>query len=148
MTNTNTRDTKPIFKNQSELYFLSDQRGITNVFKYEMTQGIQTQVTNFNSSLKEFDLHFGNDNGMVFIAYNEGEDHIYYYPNIDIESSKFTTETNRQKIRQGQYIAEVLDRRKMEKLKREKAVRNAKADSLLNSSPRRSHWMWTAPPRK
>ena len=138
MTNTNTRDTKPIFKNQSELYFLSDQRGITNVFKYEMTQGIQTQVTNFNSSLKEFDLHFGNDNGMVFIAYNEGEDHIYYYPNIDIESSKFTTETNRQKIRQGQYIAEVLDRRKMEKLKREKAVRNAKADSLLNQAQEKS----------
>ena len=131
MTNTNTRDTKPIFKNQSELYFLSDQRGITNVFKYEMTQGIQTQVTNFNSSLKEFDLHFGNDNGMVFIAYNEGEDHIYYYPNIDIESSKFTTETNRQKIRQGQYIAKVLDRRKMEKLKREKAKVKAREDSLL-----------------
>ncbi len=138
MTNTNTRDTKPIFKNQSELYFLSDQRGITNVFKYEMTQGIQTQVTNFNSSLKDFDLHFSNDNGMVFIAYNEGEDHIYYYPNIDIESSKFTTETNRQKIRQGQYIAEVLDRRKMEKLKREKAVRNAKADSLLNQAQEKS----------
>jgi hypothetical protein len=131
MTNTNTRDTKPIFKNQSELYFLSDQRGITNVFKYEMTQGIQTQVTNFNSSLKEFDLHFGNDNGMVFIAYNEGEDHIYYYPNIDIESSKFTTQTNRQKIRQGQYIAKVLDRRKMEKLKREKAKVKAREDSLL-----------------
>ena len=131
MTNTNTRDTKPIFKNQSELYFLSDQRGITNVFKYEMTQGIQTQVTNFNSSLKEFDLHFGNDNGMVFIAYNGGEDHIYYYPNIDIESSKFTTETNRQKIIQGQYIAKVLDRRKMEKLKREKAKVKAREDSLL-----------------
>ena len=131
MTNTNTRDTKPIFKNQSELYFLSDQRGITNVFKYEMTQGIQTQVTNFNSSLKEFDLHFGNDNGMVFIAYNGGEDHIYYYPNIDIESSKFTTETNRQKIIQGQYIAKVLDRRKMEKLKREKVKVKAREDSLL-----------------
>ena len=131
MTNTNTRDTKPIFKNQSELYFLSDQRGITNVFKYEMTQGIQTQVTNFNSSLKEFDLHFGNDNGMVFIAYNGGEDHIYYYPNIDIESSKFTTETNRQKIIQGQYIAKILDRRKMEKLKREKVKVKAREDSLL-----------------
>jgi hypothetical protein len=134
MTNTNTRDTKPIFKNQSELYFLSDQRGITNLFKYEMTQGIQTQVTNFNSSLKDFDVHFGNDNGMVFIAFNEGEDNIYYYPNIDIESSKFTTETNRQKIRQGQYIAEVLDRRKMEKLKREKAKVKAREDSLLIQS--------------
>ena len=96
-----------------------------------MTQGIQTQVTNFNSSLKEFDLHFGNDNGMVFIAYNGGEDHIYYYPNIDIESSKFTTETNRQKIIQGQYIAKILDRRKMEKLKREKVKVKAIEDSLL-----------------
>ena len=82
MTNTNTRDIKPIFKNQSELYFLSDQRGIANVFKYEMLGGIQTQVTNFNSSLKDFDLHFGNDRGIVFIAFDQGEDHIYYYPNI------------------------------------------------------------------
>ena len=131
MTNTNTRDTKPIFKNQSELYFLSDQRGIANVFKYEMLGEIQTQVTNFNSSLKDFDLHFGNDRGIVFIAFDQGEDHIYYYPNIDIESSKFTAETTRQKIRQGQYIAEFLDKKKIEKLRKEKELVEAKEESLF-----------------
>ena len=138
MTNTNTRDTKPIFKNQLELYFLSDQRGITNVFKYEMPEGIKTQVTNFNSSLKDFDLHFGNDNGMIFIAFDQGEDRIYYYPNIDIESSKFTTETTRQKIRQGLYISEELNRRKIEKLKKENALVNAKAESLFNQGEEES----------
>ena len=76
MMNTNNRDTKPIFKNQSELYFLSDQRGIANVFKYEMLGEIQTQVTNFNSSLKDFDLHFGNDRGIVFIAFDQGRSHL------------------------------------------------------------------------
>ena len=138
MTNTNTRDMKPIFKNQSELYFLSDQRGIANVFKYEMSGGIQTQVTNFNSSLKDFDIHFSNDRGMVFIAFDRGKDHIYYYPNIDIESSKFTAATTRQKIRQGQYIAKFLDKRKIEKLRKEKALVDTKTESLFKQGQEES----------
>ena len=65
--------------------------------------------------VKVSDIHFSNDRGMVFIAFDRGKDHIYYYPNIDIESSKFTAATTRQKIRQGQYIAKFLDKRKIEK---------------------------------
>ena len=60
-------------KNEYEMFFLSDQRGINNVFKYSFKSGTQTQVTNFNSSVKNFDLHF-NENGMVFIALNGGID--------------------------------------------------------------------------
>jgi hypothetical protein len=133
ITHTNTRDTKPMVKNEYEMFFLSDQRGINNVFKYSFKSGTQTQVTNFNSSVKNFDLHF-NENGMVFIALNGGIDEIFYYRNIDLESPKFAPQTPRKNYNQAKFMAKVLNLREIERLKNDAAAQKNNIETEVISS--------------
>ncbi len=106
LTNTYSKDSRPYPKNPYEIYYLSDQRGITNLFKYRLADSTFTQVTNFDKSIKDYDLHF-NDNGMIYLMFDEGVDKVFYDSDIDLDLSKFSPQTVRQRLRQAQFIADL-----------------------------------------
>src|SRR5205085_834729 len=58
ITNTVSKDIRPIAKDEDNYYYLSDQRGIMNLFRFTRSTGIYSQITNFNSSIEEYDLNF------------------------------------------------------------------------------------------
>ena len=58
VTNTLSKDFYPHALDDHTFYYLSDQRGIVNLFKFDMSTGIYTQVTNYNSGIKDYDLDF------------------------------------------------------------------------------------------
>ena len=47
ITNTLGKDTRPLALNINEIFYLSDQRGIVNLFKFNRQNGIYSQITNF-----------------------------------------------------------------------------------------------------
>ncbi len=110
LTKTFSKDTRPIPKGPYEIYYLSDQRGITNLFKYQLQDSTFIQVTNFDKSIKDYDLHF-NGQGIVYLMFEGGTDKVYYDEDLDIDSPKFSPQTIRQRLRQAQFIADLYSER-------------------------------------
>lgn len=96
ITNTYGEDRKPYIKGQKELFYLSDQRGISNLFKYNFQDSTSQQVSNFDKSIISYDLHFDPDR-IVYTMLSEGKERLYESDSINLSSSKFTPETPRKR---------------------------------------------------
>ncbi len=96
ITNTFSSDRKPYARGQSDLYYLSDQRGISNLFRFNFLDSTSQQVTNFDRSIISYDLHF-DPNRIVYTMLNESKMRIYEESNIDLQTNKFTPETPRKR---------------------------------------------------
>lgn len=57
ITNTLSKDYAPKALNDDVFFYLSDQRGIINLFRFDRSTGIYTQVSNFSSSIREYDFN-------------------------------------------------------------------------------------------
>lgn len=113
LTNTFSRDLKPKPKNQYEIFYLSDQRGITNLYKYNLLDSTFTQVTNYSKSIKDYDLNHNKD-GISYLMLEDGVDRVYYDGGIDLTTTTFTPQTARQRYRQAKFIAEIYNRKQLE----------------------------------
>lgn len=100
VTNTISRDVKPMALSSSRLFYLSDQKGIINLFSYDLSTGIYTQVTNFSSSIENYDIDFGSSK-FTFIMDSHGKDYIYYDPEFNYDQQIFTPLTTRQQVLQA-----------------------------------------------
>ncbi|WP_370089011.1 translocation protein TolB [Ekhidna sp.] len=96
LTNTYSEDRKPYAKNINEIYYLSDQQGISNLYRYNLFDSLTTQITNFDKSIISYDLHF-NPARMTYTMLGDGEDRVYLDSLTDLNTSKFTTETPRKR---------------------------------------------------
>lgn len=96
ITNNLAESRKPYVKNQREIYFISDQKGISNLYRYNFLDNIQTQITNFDKSIISYDLHFNPDR-FTYIMLGEGKERIYYDTITNLNTSKFTLETPRKR---------------------------------------------------
>lgn len=96
ITNTLSSDRMPYARGQSDLYYLSDQRGISNLFRFNFLDSTSQQVTNFDRSIISYDLHF-DPNRIVYTMLNESKMRIYEESNIDLQTNKFTPETPRKR---------------------------------------------------
>ena len=105
LTNTLGNETKPQPKSESEIFYLSDERGISNLYKYNFHDSTHTQITNYQNNIKDYDLHFDED-GITFLMLNEGTDKIYYSGEVDFNKTTFTPQTPRQRLAQAKFIAE------------------------------------------
>ena len=99
VTNTISRDVQPKPMSDNKIYYLSDQKGIVNLFSYDIASSIYTQVTNFSSSIENYDIDFNNSR-LVFISDSHGRDYIYDYPNFNFDQQIFTPLTRRQQVLQ------------------------------------------------
>jgi Tol biopolymer transport system component len=110
ITNTLSEDFHARAMDNSNFYYLSDQRGIINLFHYNANTGVYSQVTNFNSSIKDYDINFDNRLLATVMTQNLSEN-IFVQKNFDFNRQVFTPATRRKELLQAKVITE---RRKKE----------------------------------
>jgi Tol biopolymer transport system component len=123
ITNTLSKDIQPIAFDDNNFYYLSDQRGIVNLFKFDRKSGVYSQVTNYSTSIKDFDLNF-NSNTLAFVASKKIKQQIFIENNFNATRQVFTPATRRKELQQARVIRE---RRKQEDNK------NMSIKDLLNA---------------
>jgi Tol biopolymer transport system component len=105
ITNTISKDFYPHAFDENNFYYLSDQRGIVNLFKFNRQSGVYTQVTNFNSSIKDYDLNFASRSLALVMMKNLNED-IFISKNFNIDRQIFTPATRRKELQQARVLTE------------------------------------------
>lgn len=105
ITNTVSRDYAPIALNSNVFYYLSDQRGIVNMFRFDLATGIYTQVSNFNTSIKQYDLNTSS-NTLAMVMSRRLKDDIFVDRNFNQNRQIFTPPTRRKELQQARTIRE------------------------------------------
>ncbi len=113
ITKTLSKDFYPKAIDQDNFFYLSDQRGIINLFRFNRITGIYSQITNFNSSIKEYDLDFYNRTLALVMNKNLSED-IFMISNFNYDLQVFTPSTRRKEIQLAKVVSE---KRKKENVK-------------------------------
>ncbi|WP_420580568.1 translocation protein TolB [Reichenbachiella sp.] len=103
LTNTLSNDYYPVPVDRENIFYLSDQKGIYNLYKYNFSNGIYNQVSNFRASLQEYDINRQNHD-LVFLMLNKGKSRIYLHENYDLNQTTFTPPTLRNQIEQVEFI--------------------------------------------
>jgi Tol biopolymer transport system component len=142
ITNTVSRDTDPYAINENQVLYLSNQKGITNLFLYNLQTGIYTQATNFASSISSYDF-FPEQNDLVYILADDLEQKIYFNPSFDYRNQIFTPQTRRQQMLQAREFQkkrqeqrtsnetiEDIVKRKLNREERQQVVDTIRVDSL------------------
>lgn len=105
VTNTISKDYAPIALTNNIFYYLSDQRGIVNLFRYDRSSGIYTQVTNFATSIKEYDVNIAN--GMLaMVSSRKMKDEIHLSKSFNFSRQIFTPPTRRKELQQSRIVRE------------------------------------------
>lgn len=110
LTNTVGKDFKAKAIDVDNVFYLSDQRGIINLFKFNRLSGIYSQVTNFNSSIKDYDIDFAN-RSLAMVMTNKLSEDIFVINNFNYDRQIFTPASRRKEVMQAKVITE---RRKQE----------------------------------
>lgn len=105
ITNTLSRDLHPRAIDEHNFYYLSDQRGMVNLFKYNSQSGIYSQLTNFNSSIKEYDFNYENKMLALVMTHRLTED-IFVDRDFNFDRQIFTPATRRKEILQARVFTE------------------------------------------
>ncbi len=109
LTNTYSEDRKPYVKNENEIYYLSDQKGISNLFRYNLRRSTLEQVTKYDKNIISYDLHFDPD-VISYIMLYKGKEQVYLEENIDLNASTFTPDTpKKQKENEMMVVSKALD---------------------------------------
>jgi Tol biopolymer transport system component len=123
ITNTLSKDFYPKAVDLDNFYYLSDQRGIVNLFKFNRPTGIYSQITNFDSSIKEYDLDINNRSLALVMNKNLSED-IFLIPNFNLDRQIFTPSTKRKEVQLTKIISEK---------RKQKNVKSMTIKELINS---------------
>jgi hypothetical protein len=105
LTNTVSKDIRPIARDADVFYYLSDQRGINNLFRYTRSTGIYSQITNYNSSIEEYDLNYLSRSMAVVIDKDLSTD-IFLVHNFNYDRQVFTPTTRRKEVQMARSITE------------------------------------------
>ncbi|MBI3218285.1 MAG: PD40 domain-containing protein [Bacteroidetes bacterium] len=124
ITNTLSKDFHARAIDENNFYYLSDQRGIVNLFKYNSQSGIYSQVTNYNSSIKDYDINYENKMLATVLSQKLRED-IFIDPKFDFDRQVFTPVSRRKEVLQARVLTE---RKKKETPKQATSIKD-----LINS---------------
>ena len=105
ITNTLSKDFHARAVDEHNFYYLSDQRGIVNLFRFDTQSGIYAQVTNFNSSIKDYDMNYENKMLATVLTQNLRED-IFIDRQANFEKQVFTPATRRKEVQQARVLTE------------------------------------------
>jgi hypothetical protein len=105
ITNTLSKDFYPKALDENNFFYLSDQRGILNLFRFNRQTGVYGQITNFPSSIKEYDLDIKNRTLAMVMTKNLKED-IFVQRNFNLDRQIFTPATRRKETQQAKIITE------------------------------------------
>ena len=104
ITNTISRDFSPIAADANTFYYLSDQKGVVNLFKYNIQDSIYAQVTNFATNIRKLDLNFEVKSG-AYSMINGLDEALFYHTNVNFDQNVFTPATPRQTVMQAKFIS-------------------------------------------
>jgi len=127
LTNTLTRNKLPIALNDHEIYYLSEQQGIRNIFKYNLKTDLYYQVSNFATDIQNFDIT-QDKQLLTFSAYYDGKPNIFLYKNYDLDKNIFTSQTKRQQFINAKRVAERLLESRKKSLDKPKGTQPARED--------------------
>jgi Tol biopolymer transport system component len=113
VTNTLSKDYAPLAVDENNFVYLSDQRGITNLFKYNRSTGIYSQITNFAAGIDQYDYNAAN-NILAFVMTKNFKQNIFVETDFSHSRQMFTPATRRKELQQARVIRE---RRKQEETK-------------------------------
>ncbi len=105
VTNTVSKDIMPVAIDENNFLYLTDQRGIVNLFKFNRLTGIYSQVTNFASSVKVYDLNYAN-NMMAWVTLKNLRENIFISHDFTTNKQVFTPATTRKQLQQARVIRE------------------------------------------
>lgn len=130
VTNTLARDYYPIAKSAEEIYYLSDQKGVTNLHKYNVNDKIYQQVTNYQYRINDFDLNF-DQHKLAFVMNKELNDAIFLDSTFNDQANKFTPSNARKQLLQAKSIVQKRIQQEDEDiLNLDQVVDNTKVDSV------------------
>lgn len=139
LTNTYSVDRKPIPKNAYEVFYLSDQKGITNLYKYSFVDSTFVQVSNFEYSITDYDLAFEGTDKLAFVMLDEGRPKVFVKDPYNLNNRIFTPQTARQRMVQARFLVQRMPlSTKKEQVTKERPVKidtipknYSKTDSLV-----------------
>ena len=105
VTKTVSQDIMPLPKDENTLFYLSNQQGIYNLYRYNLTDSLFNQVSNFEVSIQNYALNPKN-NSLAFVMLDQDHDYVFLYPDFDFSQNTFTPKTPRQQAIQAQVVAE------------------------------------------
>jgi len=104
LTNTLSKNIKPVAVNSNDYYFISEQQGIYNMYKYDLSKKIYHQVSNFGSDIKDYDISY-DKRYFSFVMSEKGKDNLYLKQNFNLEQNIFTAQTKRQQYLNAKFVA-------------------------------------------
>jgi hypothetical protein len=107
LTNALSNNTRPFAADENLFYFLSDQQGITNLYRYDLSKNMYNQVSNFGLNIKQYDIS-PQKNALAAIMLGQEKENIYYFENFDFDRNIFTAQTRRQQLLSAKYVAQRL----------------------------------------
>ena len=115
VTNTLSMDIMPLPSEDGYIYYLSDQKGIFNLYRYNINDKLYTQVSNFKYSIQTYDINFEKGK-LAQVMLRKGADHIFLSPSFNFNQSNFTPATKRQEIKQALFISERIREKRLKEL--------------------------------
>ncbi|MDH5474392.1 MAG: translocation protein TolB [Cyclobacteriaceae bacterium] len=113
ITNTLSKDYYPTATSSNNIYYLSDQKGIVNLYRYNLTNKIYSQITNYQLSIRDYDLNL-TAQSMGYVMLDDQNERLYYDQDFDFETNVFTPASGRKQILQAKQIAQKRLKRKNE----------------------------------
>jgi len=132
LTNTLSKDVMPKALNNREVLYLSDQRGISQLYKYDIEDSVSIQLTNYQTSVNHYDIR--REDLFAVMLYKSNEQ-LIHVKDFDKDASTFTGKTRRQQIIDIRNLQEIKRRRLEEerarKLKEEKERKAKEEEEML-----------------
>jgi hypothetical protein len=123
VTNTLSKNIKPLAVNDHEFYFISEQQGIYNLYKYNLDNNISFQVSNFGTGIKDFDISY-DKRYFTFVMPEKGEDNLYLKQNYNLDQNIFTAQTKRQQYLNAKFVAQRLKEARKNKTQQTDSLRD------------------------
>ena len=133
ITNTLSKSIKPMAVNANEFYFISDQQGINNLYKYNLSKKIYHQVSNFGAGIKDYDISY-DKRFFSFVMTEKGKDNLYLKQNYNLDQNIFTAQTKRQQYLNAKFVAQRMkaarEKRALKELTDVKPVEESTTDQI------------------
>ncbi|MCS7004750.1 MAG: hypothetical protein NZM38_05430 [Cytophagales bacterium] len=125
LTKTLNTDSKPIALADTAFLFLSDQKGITQLFKYSFIDSTVHQITKYYTSIKNYSVT--PHNKIAFCMLQDDKMRIFLFDTFNLHQQNFTIKTYRQEIRDLKNLETIKQKNKKAKAELEAAQQLAQS---------------------
>jgi Tol biopolymer transport system component len=103
LTNNFGKNINPVPISEDRIYYLSDQKGILNLYVFNVSEGIYNQVTSLTTSIYDYDINY-NSGLFAYTATTAGKDYVYFKNGFNLDQTVFSSPTVRQQILQARFV--------------------------------------------